>query len=1785
MSKRSVLVVILGLTACLWYTFGTVIADQPGDRAGSPAGAQLVPAAGTASPTADVGAQPLEPLNKIRPDLKAPIPLPPGGAMPAPQGQPDSGVPSPAEESLQMDVGNILPVPPDAPHYEFYVDTETGAASGGPRDGSACMPAGGICGPIVYKNLVQEYYNYYTSSSAPVLDDITLAGTERDLCSLAAVTYGVNGTYTVTLEFWTDCPVTIGAVLLGGPFTSPELPAGRSTTTFALPGIHVPPTFYIKSVYTLVTASAAGPLLTEIAEVGWTNDYFFRIEGTPLACSRLWYGSAPWAGFGYQLSASGTAVGKCCYNDCAACADTTYGDCMQRPGNPEFLLGTSCAELPHCGKGACCLTTGACVADKTEAECAALPNFLNWTLGADCTAHGIIKAADCSGVPANDECANATVLSGSCLTIAFDNRNATYTTYTDDTVSCLHDPDDPNNDVAITNDVWYFYPIPTTYDGNPINQAQVLISTLGSSFDSVLTVYAKNKTASPAWPCGNPNAITCADLDVIRNNEVGCNDDIVGLTTTTFSPNHEQIQDSFVTITCDGSTEVGSGPLPGGCLLIRIGSLNQTGGQGGPGFLNIDLIPIDPDPYYASEGVCCLATGGAVLTSSQGGCSSLGGYWRNNTDFYEDGTTTGTGFETKAPGSCHGAFGSCQVGQYCGNPVVLNEIINPDDPIPPYPPVWTGDVYQVTYFKFVPRAYRAGDPGYPGTDPHYAITIDTCGSDFDTVLTVYKGLDSGGAFLDSGDCDEGSIVERNDDCSIDTPGAEGRVSCAGLYTTTSCVCLTVGAGRDLEANGGTYYLAVGKKDTRTGAGLPRPMGIDPVPNYPNAEAAALTLRIDDGWADCASCAKNCCKGDMDGNSVLDGRDIQGFINVLCGAVLPCVEASWCRANMNSDSLVDLGDIPAFVNALLVPWLCDFADYCNITGYCQAPDQTGGIISDYNQNTRMADNFVSLTGGEVTRVCWWGFNAFRAGSTWGTCTIAIPPDDFAIRFYANVDNHPGSVIASFAGITAASSYNLTKTATGRQIIGADEYKYEAQIPAVAVEAGDCIWLEIVNNTGTANCWWLWEASSGGDDRAAQYQYGFYHSVAGAASAFCLNIPIWDKGCVQYCEAICPSGHVAEGEPECGPGYVDGYNAGCNMAPGTEQFTDVQCGQTICGTSGVWDSATPGFVDRDTDWYKLVVTGTGGAESHVTISVFAEFTALAGFAEYQTGAPHDGDCANLSGYITPYASGRCTNLIVDTWFTPGTYYIFVAPDFSDPFYPECGAKYNLTVQCTACPTYTCTLPTSECPSGAGHTPEGETCGAVTDDGCNVTPAVFRAMNCGEKVCGTAWADAGKRDTDWYQFSVTSPKKVTAQLTSEFPGMVRILQVNDCSAVPPDVTVFSTAYSANCTAGSAISILSPGTYVVYVAPADASGAIYHCIRCTDPWTHYDLHLTCEDATACQQGTYCLDYHTSPLQVASDNPAGTLYKAADNFKPNASGSITHVCWWGITAHYVSGYEPCTMTANNFNIAFYTNNNAVDNPAATPFASRAVGNVVGVASGETWTSGAGFVYPIYLWQADIAAVDVTANTEYWMAIWSTLGPDCIFMFSANRDDAGGDDLSVQWNGTSWTRNWYDLSWCVNVACNSAVWGRQPVNDACTGSIDITANINGPSVVGNSTWATQALNDPTLSCYVVGGQAQKGKKTLWYWFTAPPGGNVTVNLCSSSTPFDYSLMALYSTTSHTTCASRVERFCNVNSCAGAHYSTITATGLTPGGQYLVQVGNTRDSGFSPGPFVLTITSP
>jgi len=157
--------------------------------------------------------------------------------------------------------------------------------------------------------------------------------------------------------------------------------------------------------------------------------------------------------------------------------------------------------------------------------------------------------------------------------------------------------------------------------------------------------------------------------------------------------------------------------------------------------------------------------------------------------------------------------------------------------------------------------------------------------------------------------------------------------------------------------------------------------------------------------------------------------------------------------------------------------------------------------------------------------------------------------------------------------------------------------------------------------------------------------------------------------------CTNG-TPENEADCGmtpdpndPNVpIDTVNGGCNQ-PSHPYWTEVSCGETICGTTGA--AAFPGGDFRDTDWYNLTlpvvdnVTVTLTSPSGVPINLFNLSPADCG-----TTAVVESDTSSACGTATVTFAG----VAGDNW-------IWVGSSLFDS--PACAMEYTLTVTCETVP----------------------------------------------------------------------------------------------------------------------------------------------------------------------------------------------------------------------------------------------------------------------------------------------------------------------------------------------------------------------------------------------------------------------------------------------------------------------------------------------------------------------
>lgn len=462
-----------------------------------------------------------------------------------------------------------------------------------------------------------------------------------------------------------------------------------------------------------------------------------------------------------------------------------------------------------------------------------------------------------------------------------------------------------------------------------------------------------------------------------------------------------------------------------------------------------------------------------------------------------------------------------------------------------------------------------------------------------------------------------------------------------------------------------------------------------------------------------------------------------------------------------------------------------------------PDESWSFgNADANSGYLVQENFWDVTL-PICDIHWWGITAYLDPYMGWTPCVKVP-DTYDIIFYQDVGGVPGAVVCTYTDVTP------TKVDTG--LVYADlfpMYEYSAVLDPCCLLANG--WVSIQGVNAGQSCWFMWASSPFGDGDSLQngaatgYDRGFcltgeYIPQWGAccddstgicndevqlinclpplrfaANTLCINLvpPCGEitgaccypdgsceittqMGCIggdwlgpnttcDMCPCVvpCPPGANIEGET-CGADT----NGGCNMT--VPAFEPINCDETVCGM--IWaDGGT-----RDTDWYEVVI-----AEPMIlSWTCKAEFNVVIGYLE--TTMPGAPTCANITGYLNPYAvGGECEEVVVTTDCVPaGTHWLFVShQDYYD--WPcDSNNDYVATLECVPCvlPTGACCLETGECVPDVNEfeclAMNGDWLGEGTDCGPpNPCPQPQVGDNCGLPIAVTLPADLPYSDLNQY------------------------------------------------------------------------------------------------------------------------------------------------------------------------------------------------------------------------------------------------------------------------------------------------------------------------------------------------------------------------------------------------------------------------------------------------------
>lgn len=271
-------------------------------------------------------------------------------------------------------------------------------------------------------------------------------------------------------------------------------------------------------------------------------------------------------------------------------------------------------------------------------------------------------------------------------------------------------------------------------------------------------------------------------------------------------------------------------------------------------------------------------------------------------------------------------------------------------------------------------------------------------------------------------------------------------------------------------------------------------------------------------------------------------------------------------------------------------------------------------SDTAPALQVADDFNAAVSGNITSVCWQGVElGWLPG--FGVCSDNNGQgNQFRVTYYDDAGGIPGNQIAQFTGNPDFERIDFIGFGFG----DAGLIDYTMEHDPVAVTAGQCYWIEIVQINTPNGCYFLWSPSDEGNQIGAQtdldttYSFGDLNGPddwTNPDRSFCINI---DRGDANDClgdifGACCEDGNCSQTlQADC-----DGI-----------WIVDTPCGAGVCPTEAyVYDSGATtnslGWGDGGVFMWMHRFDVDGGSDVINTVSTSFNFPDGAGDAGVSAG----------------------------------------------------------------------------------------------------------------------------------------------------------------------------------------------------------------------------------------------------------------------------------------------------------------------------------------------------------------------------------------------------------------------------------------------------------------------------------------------------------------------------------------------------------------------------------------
>ena len=375
--------------------------------------------------------------------------------------------------------------------------------------------------------------------------------------------------------------------------------------------------------------------------------------------------------------------------------------------------------------------------------------------------------------------------------------------------------------------------------------------------------------------------------------------------------------------------------------------------------------------------------------------------------------------------------------------------------------------------------------------------------------------------------------------------------------------------------------------------------------------------------------------------------------------------------------------------------------------------------------------------------------------------------------------------------------------------------------------------------------------------------------------------------------------------CAGAIILPVNSSC--IPTTADITGAS--QTLAGCTGTANNDV---------WFQFTATSTA---SVISVTGSLDFDAVVEVFSGTCGSLTSMSCTDTS------LEGETEAVTLSNLIIGNTYFIRVF-DWYAAF--PATSTFDICVYSIA----TCNI---TAPGGAVN--ETETCGLDQNGGCNMVTPTYQPIACGNTIFGTAWADNGSRDTDWYSFTLSGSTPVNLTASAEFPSQILLIDVSNCGAL----AILLDTSGAQCNPLTINTTLPAGSYAAFISHGDFYGN-----PCGGANNNYTLTLTYNtpaSITPSGSTTICTGGNVTLTANAGQSYSWSTGATTQSINVTTGGS------YGVTVTYAGG---CTSAATPVTVTVSTPTTTITPSGATTFCSGGSVNLTASAGNSySWSTGA----------------------------------------------------------------------------------------------------------------------------------------------------------------------------------------------------------------------------------------